>query len=724
MAIEKAQNSRLTACARVMAKLLAGLLFRVKVRGSSEFPSRAIYVANHLSLLDAPILFLFLPIRPVFVVYAGLLRNPFYRWVIGQADRFLVEEDRPFALKELLGVLRRGHSILIFPEGRMSLTGSLMKIQEGAAFLALRSGAPVVPLILRGTHRFLWGSPAPTPKKLAPKVSITVGRPVVIETPDAIGRRKASRLAFLRLQELMETAVFQSTELFPLFEGVRRAARLYGFSRVALEDPILGICSYGRLLSLSALLGRSLGRRSSPGERVGILLPTSVAGVATVLGLCGRRRVAALLNPAIGTAGLRHAAAVASLRLVVTSRRMLAEPALAGVQGSLSAIPGLSLLFLEELQTGIRSLDKALAWLDGRISLPWAPKPRLDDPAAVLFTSGSEGPPKGVLLSHRALAANIAQALAAVETGPGDKVFSPLPLFHAFGLTVGALLPLLAGFPGFLYPWALRSHTIPRLCYASDATILLGTNTLLSYWGRYAAPYDFARIRLVIAGAEALRPEVRRFWSEELGLRLLEGYGVTEAAPMVAANTVARSRIGTVGRLLPGIEARLVPIPGFAEGQELWIRGPNLMTGYLSTTIAGADFREGWYATGDLVQRDDEGFLRIVGRLRRFAKIAGEMISLDLSEELARDLRPQSGHAAVALSSPERGEQIVLITTDPSLTLADLRRAADRAGTAHLALPSRLLRRKTLPRLPNQKVDYPSLTSWVKEVVASEPPCS
>ncbi|MGD9896444.1 MAG: AMP-binding protein [Candidatus Methylacidiphilaceae bacterium] len=722
MPIEKARHSRRAICAQAIAKSFARLLFRVEVGGSSEFPARAIYVANHLSLIDAPLLFLFLPIRPIFVVYAGMLRNPFFRWVIGQADRFLLEEDRPLAFKELLGVLRHGHPVLIFPEGRMSLTGSLMKIQEGAAFLALHSGAPVISLILRGTQHFLWGSPAPVAKKLSPKVSITVGRPVWIRPPAGIGRRKARRLALLRLQELMELGFFESTELFPLFEGVQRAARLHGFSRLALDDPILGAFSYGRLLSLSCLIGRALSRRSQPGERIGILLPASVACVATILGLCGRGRVATLLNPATGRTGLRHARESASLRILVTSRRMLAEPALAGIGESLSALTGLSLLFVEDLWAETGTGEKTLAWLESRFSPNQRSKPLLDDPAVVLFTSGSEGPPKGVVLSHRALASNVAQALAVVGTGPCDKMFSPLPLFHAFGLTAGALAPLLGGFPGSLYPWVLRFRTIPRRCYASDATILISTNTLLSYWGRYAAPYDFLRIRMVIAGAEALRPEVRRFWSEEMGLRLLEGYGVTEAAPIVAGNTPALSKVGTVGRLLPGIEARLAPVPGIAVGQELWIRGPNLMTGYLPANVTGAGFREGWYPTGDLVERDEEGFLRIIGRVRRFAKIAGEMVSLDLSEELARRLRPHSTHATVALPSPDRGEQIVLVTTDRSLTLADLRRAADREGSSPLALPSRLFRMEGIPRLPNQKVDYFALVSWVKGTIAADPP--
>src|SRR6185503_16994841 len=228
------------------------------------------------------------------------------------------------------------------------------------------------------------------------------------------------------------------------------------------------------------------------------------------------------------------------------------------------------------------------------------------DWAAVLFTSGSEGTPKGVVLSHRNMLANAAQAAARIDFGRQDKVFNVLPVFHSFGLTVGLVLPLVSGVRIYLYPSPLHYRIVPELVYGTNATILFGTDTFLNGYARTAHPYDFNRVRLIMAGAEAVKDRTRQIYSEKFGVRILEGYGVTETAPVLAINTPHANRVGTVGRLSPLMDARLEPVPGIDEGGRLLVRGPNVMLGYYRAEAPGVLEAppDGWHDTGDIVTID------------------------------------------------------------------------------------------------------------------------
>jgi len=404
---------------------------------------------------------------------------------------------------------------------------------------------------------------------------------------------------------------------------------------------------------------------------------------------------------------------------VLTSRLFLDK---AGLQEQAAALRGVRLIYLEDLRKQFTLADKL--WL-----VAWAlPFPRLavprgdpETPAVVLFTSGSEGKPKGVVLSHRALLANVAQFTSIYPFGPSDIILNALPIFHSFGLTAGTLLPLVSGARLMLYTSPLHFKAIPQLVREKQCTVMFGTSTFLHHYARSAEAEDFKTMKIVVAGAEKLADSVRQTWRERFGVDIYEGYGATETAPVLAVNYPGHNRAGTVGQLLPGIEARLIPVPGIERGGELHVRGPNLMSGYYrfdTPTLLEPPQSEagpGWHDTGDVAEFDGDGYLTILGRLKRFAKVAGEMISLEVVESIARAASVGATHAATSVNDAARGETIVLFTTDSRLTRDQLAAAARGLGHPEIALPRRIRVIAELPLLGTGKVDYLRL----KELAAS-----
>lgn len=350
---------------------------------------------------------------------------------------------------------------------------------------------------------------------------------------------------------------------------------------------------------------------------------------------------------------------------------------------------------------------------------------RADDPAVILFTSGSDREPKGVVLTHRNLLANVAQARAVLDIVPRDVILNALPMFHAFGLTTATLTPLLLGTRVILYPSPLHYHVIPELSYERRATVLFGTNTFLMGYGRHADPYDFFSVRLVVMGAEPLREETRRLWVEKFGIRISEGYGLTEASPVLATNSRRHHRSGTVGKLLPGLERYLEPVAGIADGGLLCVRGANVMAGYLlpgqpdRLVPPRTDRGAGWHDTGDIVRIDADGFVTILGRAKRFAKLGGEMISLAMVEQLAADCWPEDQHAALNLPDPVKGENIVLLTTHRGARRQDLVTVAHHEGLGELYIPRRVLTVREIPLLGSGKPDYPGARRLAEELAAA-----
>ncbi|GHU00022.1 hypothetical protein FACS1894154_08340 [Betaproteobacteria bacterium] len=487
-----------------------------------------------------------------------------------------------------------------------------------------------------------------------------------------------------------------------------------------LEDIKQVEYSYQDLLKMALVLGRLAGRITRPDERVGLLLPNLAPTLGLFLGLVSQRRVPAMLNYTAGVDGMQAACTAAQIRTLITSRAFVEQ---ARLGDKLAALQGLErIVYLEDLRASMRFTDKL--WLMGWAL--WFPRSvevsaSTEDAAVVLFTSGSEGKPKGVVLSHRAILSNIGQMRAVIDFTQEDRVLNVLPIFHCFGLTAGTLLPVLTGASLFLYPSPLHYRVIPELAYERGCTVLFGTATFLGNYARFAHPYDFYRLRYVVAGAEKLSIPVRDQWFEKFGIRILEGYGATETSPVIAVNTPMAFRGGTVGQLLPALEYHLAPVPGIERGGVLHVRGPNVMSGYLKADQPGvlqppaSDVGPGWYETGDIVDIDDDGFLHIVGRVKRFAKVAGEMVSLEAVEKLAYAAAPGATHAASTQPDAAKGEALVLFTTAAELQRAALQKTAQQLGVAELAVPRKIVVVSALPILGTGKTDYVTLKKMAEE---------
>ncbi len=375
------------------------------------------------------------------------------------------------------------------------------------------------------------------------------------------------------------------------------------------------------------------------------------------------------------------------------------------------------MVYLEDLRAEIGVDARLRAWVRSFRGPRRANAARAHDPAVVLFTSGSEGTPKGVVLSHRNLLANRHQLAAVVDINRRDVVLNALPVFHSFGLTGGLLLPLLNGVRTFLYPSPLHYRTVPELAYGINATILFGTDTFLAGYARVADTYDFYSVRYVFAGAERVKADTRRVWFEKFGIRILEGYGATETAPALAVNTPMHFRAGTVGRLLPGITHRIEPVAGIDRGRAALRPGPNVMLGYLRAEAPGVlePPDGGWYDTGDIVEIDADGFVTIKGRAKRFAKVAGEMVPLGAVEDLAARVWPAAIHAVVAAPDPKRGEQLVLVTEQKDASRAALSAAARESGLPEIFVPRAIVSVPAVPILGSGKIDYPAVARLAGE---------
>lgn len=705
------------------------LLFRVEVNGIEHMPKpgeRAVVVVNHVSFLDGLLLGAFLPGKPTFAINTHIARSLLIRPFLKLFRAFPVDPTNPMAAKAMVKAVKEGRTLVIFPEGRITRTGALMKVFDGPGMVADKADAPIIPIRLDGLQYTPFSRmQGKVRMRWFPKVSLTVLPPRRFSIDGEMSARQRRAVAGRRLYDEMSAMIFATSDTQrTLFTALCDARDIHGGKALVVEDVKREPLSYDRLIAATTVLGKRLAQVTQRGEAVGLLLPNVNGVVAAFFALQAQGRVPAMLNFTAGIANMRSACATAAIQTVVTARAFVEQAKLDDVIAALKA-DGQRVIYLEDIGAQVGGFEKLRAFLfAGRAARAHA-KLRIapDAPAVILFTSGSEGVPKGVVLTHRNLLSNLAQLSARIDFNASDIVLNALPVFHSFGLTGGTLLPLLNGIRVVLYPSPLHYRIVPALAYDANATIMFGTDTFLSGYARMAHGYDFYSLRYIFAGAEKVRDETRRTYAEKFGLRIFEGYGATEAAPVIAVNTPMHFMAGSVGRALPAIETRLEDVPGITEGGRLYIRGPNVMAGYYLASDPGKlqPPHEGWHDTGDIVTIDDAGFITIRGRAKRFAKIGGEMVSLPAVEGYAAKVWPGFEHAVVTRPDSKKGEQLVMFTTAPDAGYKALQVWAKANGVTELMIPRDIRIVEALPVLGTGKLDYVTMNAMASATASAEP---
>jgi acyl-[acyl-carrier-protein]-phospholipid O-acyltransferase/long-chain-fatty-acid--[acyl-carrier-protein] ligase len=637
---------------------------------------------------------------------------------------FVLDPIAPYAVRDIVKYLNAGGRLVVFPEGHISRTTTLRKLFDGVGFLLAQTQAQSLTCYLRGAARLHWVRQTGW-RQWFPRIELHIAPPCTTQRPPAHLKMAAARshiTTWLR-DRMLEQQVAVELQHGPqtVLDMVMKNARKLK-SKHIIEDVQNNRLTYKKMILGINVLAKAFDCIIPANEkRVGLMLPNVAATPVAMMALWSTGRSTALMNFSTGIGPMCVCIKIAGLKRIITSRAFLQK---ANIDITQIKDQGVEIVYLEDVRANI-GLGIKLSALLGLMFTPKSADVTRNavctgtDTAVILFTSGSEGAPKAVDIPHRSIVANLHQTMLTQDFREDDRFFNALPMFHSFGLVLGTYLPLSLGCYVYLYPSPLHFRVIPAIVYDRDCTVLVGTNTFVNAYARRCHPYDFQSIRRVYVGGEKVQEGTYDLWSRKLGVRIFEGYGATEFSPLITGHCAVEPKFGSCGRFLPGVEWRLEPVPGVPEGGRLFLRGPQMMRGYLNAD-ANAKFLElnGWYDTGDIVFVDEEGFVFIRGRVKRFAKVSGEMVSLTAVEEAITaafgNIIPKRDYAITTRVDESKGEALILITTHPTLTLQEVWEALTTKGLAPIMHPRELRCVASIPLLGTGKVDYRTLDSILK----------
>lgn len=700
-------------------KLYFKIVHNIKIEGFENIPKsfdKLIVISNHASLIDGLIIWAFLDMKFKILIDRTRSKELLLRLFINNDYTVPIDSLNPYSLKDVIEKVNKGTPLLVFPEGRLSTTGSIMKIYEGTGFVAYKTGAHILPVYLKNTYLTTTSKKQGHRSFFAP-ITMVIGKvedPINVDKyPNKRRKKEAIKVIYKILCEKCYEAYNKPTTLAKEFIRICQE----NGNRIAFKDSTGKEVSYKKSLTAAFLLGNYFSKYKD--KHIGILLPNLTVTALLFMGLQLFKKVPAFLNYSSGPNSLKQAMEIADLNVIVTSKEFVEK-----INLDMNIFEGKKVLFLDDIKKELGLTSKIAALFKSLFPNMFF-KTSNDDyksTCVILFTSGSEGVPKGVCLSNENIISNIYQAMAKIDIRDTDFILNTLPIFHSFGLTIGTLMPLFANAKVFLYVSPLHYRIIPEIAYDQNCTIMLGTNTFLNGFSKKAHPYDFYSMRYIYCGAEALSDSVFEKYTKIYGVRVLSGYGATECAPVISINNALENEYGTVGKFLPGIEHKLVPIEGIDNKNgkvgRLYVKGKNVMKGYLKNDKANNKYLvedEGWYDTGDIVEITEEGFLKIAGRMKRFSKISGEMVSLTAIEDaLINQFGDRKEMAVLSIPDEKKGEKLVLVANSKQIDLKQTSEILKSKGFSDLACPKEI-RYVDIPKLGTGKIDYMKL----KEIYVS-----
>lgn len=704
---------------RQLFKKIFRTLFNARIEGLENLAiagPRALIITNHSSYLDVLLISAFIDKKILLAIDEKLMQRPFIKFMTNLVDVKPMDAVSPFAVKEMSEELKKDQLCMILTEGFIEGGNTRMKIYEAPAMMAVKGDAPILPIRIDGAKHAIFSRVLGTKADFRwfPDISINILKPVSFEYDEQeLTTREIREQSSSKLYDILSDMVFDSYDKNqPTFVAIARAMKMVGRFKPVMEDTARQPVKFMGVFLKSFVLGTLINRALPDDKYVGVMVPTSNTCALTVFGLHAYNKVPCMINFSSGPKQVISTCKTVGLKTVITAKKVVMLAKLEPLVEEIEAA-GINVLYLEDLKSLLKFSDK-LFGIWGAFFPEAAYKKTSggtvtgNDTAVVLFTSGSEGMPKAVFLSHSNVLANSYQVPSRLDVLPNDVFLNCLPMFHSFGLGAGTILPLLMGVKTFLYPTPLHYRIIPEICASTKATIFFGTDTFMAGYAKCANPYDFNSLRIVAVGAEKLKDETRKIWSEKFGVRILEGYGATECSPFISVNTFLHQKLGSVGRILPGMEYDLREVPGIKEGKELLVKGPNIMQGYMryEKPLELDPPKDGWYDTGDIVDIDADGFIFIKGRSKRFAKVGGEMVSLLSVEMVIHKKWPGVIAGAVNIPDKKKGEQIVLITTSNDINKEELIAAFKAAGVTELGIPSKIIVTDNPPLLGTGKFDY------------------
>lgn len=695
---------------RSILQAILGLLYRVEIRGLDNFQKagrRCLLIANHTSLLDGLLIASFMPERVMFALNTEWTK----KWYIKLFNRLVhfypIDPSSPISLRSMIEEIKKNRKLMIFPEGRITITGGLMKVYEGAGVIAEKSGAKILPIRINGAQYSKFSYLNHTVKtRMFPKIYMDILPPVTLSADESLKGREHRGAVSRKLYDLMTKMMYQTSDINEnIFTSLLSAGQRHGWSHKIVEDTKRKPLTYSNLLKKSYILGSAYQKAFADEQYIGLMLPNATVNVVSFYALEAIDKVPVMINYSLGIPQILSSVKTVALKTIVTSHKFIEQARLEELEANLKE-KDLNIVYLEDFAKEISLFSKLKGYI--RYLICVLPKNDSQKTAVVLFTSGSEGMPKAVLLSHKNLQSNRYQLSSVLAFNQSDIFFNALPMFHSFGLSVGTVLTTLSGVRTFFYPSPLHYRIVPELVYDTNSTIICGTDTFFYGYGRMANPYDFFNLKYAIVGGEKLKEQTYQLWQEKFGVRILEGYGATETSPVLALNTPMNIKHGSVGRLLPAIEYKLEKVTGIENGGRLLVAGDNVMQGYMKADAPAKvqPLKSKWYDTGDIVEIDENGFVTIKGRAKRFAKIGGEMVSLSAVENIIEKLYNKAILGIVSIPDEKKGEQLILIINEKDAEINTIKKYFKELGYSELWLPKKVMYIEKPPVSGSGKFDY------------------